>query len=248
MSYNQNEVLQLAEGLNTISVAKSVGNWAEIHHEVGQPFGIIKGYSILRDDDGNIVFDSSSGLPMKSELKKIGNSVAPWAMGLSNTFRYKNLSLDVLLDGKFGNDVFSVLNVYATRFGLSKRTLAGREDGLSLSGVDESGNAFSNYIPSTDIRTYYQNSKNYSDQFIYDGSFVKLRQVILSYNIPVEKIKFFDLNSASISFVARNLLTLYSKTDNFDPESSYTNSNAQGFESFAQPRTRSYGLNLKFNF
>ena len=248
LAYNDSKVLQLAEGLSTISVASSVGGWAEIHHEVGEPFGVIKGYTMLRDDDGNIVYDTSSGFPVKSELKKIGNSVAPLSMGLNNRFKYKNFSLDVLIDGKFGNDVFSVLNVYATRFGLSKRTLEGREEGLTLTGVDESGNPYTNYIPSTDIRSYYQNMKNYSDHFIYDGSFVKLRQVVLSYNIPVEKLKLFKLQSASISFIARNLALLYSKTDNFDPESSYTNGNAQGFESFALPRTRSYGLNLKLKF
>ncbi len=248
MAYNKNEVKQLAEGLNTISVANSVGNWAEIHHEVGEPFGVIKGYSMLRDDDGNIVYDSNSGFPMRSELRKIGNSVAPLSMGLSNRFKYKNFALDVLLDGKFGNDIFSVLNVYATRFGLSQRTLEGRENGLVLEGVDQNGAPYSNTIPSTDIRSYYQNLRNYSDEFIYDGSFVKLRQVVLSYNIPVEKISFFKLQSASLSFIARNLFVLYSETDNFDPESAFTNSNAQGFESFALPRTRSYGLNLKFKF
>ncbi|MBC9796814.1 SusC/RagA family TonB-linked outer membrane protein [Sinomicrobium weinanense] len=248
LAYNKSEVQQLAEGLNTISVASSVNNWAEIHHEVGEPFGIIKGYSMQRDEAGNIVFDSSSGFPVKSELKKIGNSVAPLSMGFNNRFTYKNFTLDVLVDGKFGNDVFSVLNIYATRFGLSKRTLEGREDGLTLTGVDQSGNPYTNHIPSTDIRSYYQNLRNYSDQFVYDGSFVKLRQVVFSYNIPVEKLKLFKLQSASISFIARNLALLYSKTDNFDPESSYTNSNAQGFESFALPRTRSYGLNLKLKF
>ncbi|MGS2741534.1 SusC/RagA family TonB-linked outer membrane protein [Sinomicrobium sp. M5D2P17] len=247
-AYNNSEVVQLAEGLNTISVASSVGAWAEIHHEVGQPFGIIKGYSMLRDDNGNIVFDSSSGFPVKSELKKIGNSVAPLSMGLNNHFKYKNFSLDVLVDGRFGNDVFSVLNVYATRFGLSKRTLEGREEGLALTGVDESGNPYTNNIPSSEIRSYYENMKNYSDQFIYDGSFVKLRQVVLSYNIPVDKLKLFKLQSASVSFIARNLALLYSKTDNFDPESAFTNGNAQGFESFALPRTRSYGLNLMLKF
>ena len=126
--------------------------------------------------------------------------------------------------------------------------MEGRENGLVLEGVDQNGDPYTNTIPSTDIRSYYQNLKNYSDHFIYDGSFVKLRQVVLSYNIPVEKISLFKLQSASLSFIARNLFVLYSKTDNFDPESAYTNSNAQGFESFALPRTRSYGLNLKFKF
>ena len=56
------------------------------------------------------------------------------------------------------------------------------------------------------------------------------------------------VQSASVSFVARNLLILYKKTDNFDPESSYTNSNAQGFEAFGIPRTRSFGINLMAKF
>lgn len=128
----------------------------------------------------------------------------------------------------------------------TKKTLAGRENGLALSGVDQNGNAYTNTIPVSNLRLYYDNTKNYTDQFMYDGSFVKLRQVVLSYQIPVQSLKI--VQSASISFVARNLLTLYKNTDNFDPESSYTNSNAQGFEAFGIPRTRSFGLNLMAKF
>jgi len=90
----------------------------------------------------------------------------------------------------------------------------------------------------------YDNYKVYSELFLHDGSFVKLRQVILSYNIPVSKIKIAKVQGASVSFVARNLFILYRQTKNFDPEQSFTNSNAQGFESIGLPRTRSYGLNL----
>jgi hypothetical protein len=73
---------------------------------------------------------------------------------------------------------------------------------------------------------------------------VKLRQVIFSYQLPVSAFKALKIQSANISFVARNLLILYRQTKNFDPEQSFTNSNAQGFESIGLPRTRSYGLNL----
>ena len=83
---------------------------------------------------------------------------------------------------------------------------------------------------------------------MHDGSFIKLRQVIFSYNIPVSGLKAVKLQSASISFVARNLLILYKQTPNFDPEQSFTNSNAQGFESIGMPRTRSYGLNVAIKF
>jgi hypothetical protein len=140
------------------------------------------------------------------------------------------------------------MNVYATRFGLHKNTLPGRENGLELSGVTSTSTKFSSIVPVKDLRLYYDNLKNYSDLFLYDGSFVKLRQVIFGYSIPVSKCKLVKFQSASISFVARNLFILYKKTENFDPESSYTNSNAQGFEAFGLPRTRSYGLNLSLKF
>ena len=98
------------------------------------------------------------------------------------------------------------------------------------------------------LRNYYDNLKTYSDHFVHDGSFIKLRQVIFSYNIPVNRLKFVKLQAASISFVSRNLLILYRDTKNFDPEQSFTNSDAQGFESIGLPRTRSYGLNLAVKF
>lgn len=246
VAYNQSKVEQLAAGLTTLQMATSVGSWAFVHNSVGSPYGVIKGYSVAKNEKGETIYNSATGYEQKSALKTLGNGVPPLTMGLSNTFNYKRLSLDVLVDGKFGNKVFSVMNVYATRFGLHKKTLKGRENGLELSGVDQNGNAYTNTIPVSNLRLYYDNTKNYTDQFMYDGSFVKLRQVVLSYQLPVHNLKI--VQSASLSFVARNLLILYKNTDNFDPESSYTNSNAQGFEAFGIPRTRSFGLNLMAKF
>ena len=84
--------------------------------------------------------------------------------------------------------------------------------------------------------------------FVYNGSFIKLRQVIFTYNLPVSKLSFINLQSASLSFVGRNLAILMKHTDLFDPESSYTNGNAQGLEAFGVPRTRSMGFNLRVQF
>jgi hypothetical protein len=141
------------------------------------------------------------------------------------------------------------MEVYATRLGLLKSTLAGREDGLVLSGVTRTGDSFSRTIPVTELRSgYYNNLNRYTELFVHDASFVKLRQVILSYQIPVSKLKFLKIQSASIAFVGRNLLTFYKKTDNFDPEQSLSNGPAQGIESIGLPRTRSYGVNLMLKF
>jgi hypothetical protein len=140
------------------------------------------------------------------------------------------------------------MEIYGTRLGLMKSTLPGRDGGLLISGVDQKGGAYSRTVPVADLRTYYDNNKSYSELFLHDASFVKLRQVILGYNIPVDRLKALSLQSATISLVARNLLTIYKQTDNFDPESSFTNGSSQGFESFGLPRTRSFGLNLMVKF
>jgi TonB-linked SusC/RagA family outer membrane protein len=244
VAYNDNKIIKLAPGLTSIQVASSVGNWAYLNHIEGKPFGTLVGTRIQRDANGVVVFNATTGLPVQTGLQQLGNSVAPLTMGITNEFRYKDLSFSFLLDGKFGNKIFSIFEVYAVRMGKLKSTLPGRENGLELVGVDQSGSKYTRTVPVSGLRPYYDNYKTYSELFLHDGSFVKLRQVILSYNLPVSKLKIIRLQSASISFVARNLLTLYKQTDNFDPEQSFTNSNNQGFESIGLPRTRSYGLNL----
>ncbi|MBB6126150.1 TonB-dependent receptor domain-containing protein [Mucilaginibacter lappiensis] len=247
-AYNKNEVVRLAAGLNQIQMASSVNGWAYINNIVGQSYGSIVGTRILKNANGQTVFNATTGLPVATGLQTLGKGVAPITMGWSNDFRYKRFSLNVLLDGKFGNKIFSLMEVYGTRLGLMKTTLPGRENGLQLSGVDQAGNPYSRTVPVSNLRSYYDNYKSYSELFLHDGGFVKLRQVIFSYNIPADLLKAINVQNASVSFVARNLLTIYKQTDNFDPESSFTNGSSQGFESFGLPRTRSYGLNLMVKF
>ena len=248
VAYNDNKVVRLAPGLSTIQLASSVNSWGLLDNIEGQSFGTLVGTRMQKDAKGNVVFNATTGLPVQTGLEQLGKSVAPLTMGLTNEFRYKRFSLSFLLDGKFGNKVFSLMEVYATRLGLLKTTLPGRANGLVLNGVDQSGKPYTNTIPVSGLRSYYDNYKTYSDLFVHDGSFVKLRQVIFSYNIPGIDLKALHIQSASISLVSRNLWTIYKKTDNFDPEESFTNSNTQGFESIGLPRTRSLGVNLSVKF
>jgi TonB-linked SusC/RagA family outer membrane protein len=247
VAYNDNRVLSLADGITSINLATTVNSWGNINNIVGESAFEIVGTRIQKDASGNTVFDAASGYPVATGLQSLGKSVAPLTMGFSNDFRYKRFSLNVLLDGKFGNKIFSLSEVYETRLGLLKSTLPGRESGLQLTGVTRTGDAYSRVVPVSDLRIYYDNYKNYSELFLHDGSFIKLRQVIFSYNLPAFHISKLNLQSASISFVARNLLTIMKHT-NFDPEQSFSNSNFQGFESIGLPRTRSYGVNLSVKF
>ena len=249
-AYNKSEVLKLADGISTFSLGNSTNGNGFINNQVGMPFGSIYGYRMKRDAAGNIIYDTNSNLPLQTDNNQfLGQGVPPYTMGLTNTFKYKNFSLDVLLDGKFGNSIFSVLEVYSTRLGLLKSTLPGRENGLQLTGVTANGDSYSHTVPVANLRSaYYNNLNRYTELFVHDASFVKLRQVILSYRLPVDFMKTIGVQSASVSLVGRNLFILYRNTVNFDPEQGLTNGAVQGIESFGLPRTRSYGINLNLKF
>lgn len=249
-AYNKSEVLKLADGISTFSIGNSANGNAFINNQVGMPFGGIYGYRIKRNEQGTIIYDTNANLPAQTDNNQyLGNGVPPYTMGLTNTFNYKNFSLDVLLDGKFGGHVFSVMEVYATRLGLMKSTLPGRENGLELTGVTADGDSYSHTVPVADLRAaYYNNLNRYTELFVHDASFVKLRQVILSYRLPAGFLKAVGVQSASVSLVGRNLLILHRNTDNFDPEQGLTSGAAQGIESIGLPRTRSFGLNLNLKF
>jgi TonB-linked SusC/RagA family outer membrane protein len=246
-SYNKSMVKQLAAGQNSLLLSSAVNNYASVYAEVGKPYGEIKAYDIKRDARGNIMY-AANGLEKQGNLIDMGTGVAPYAMGITNNFRYNRFNFSFLVDGKFGNKVFSGTNLYADRFGLLKNTLPGRDNGLTVTGVDNSDNPFTYTVPVSGVGNFYDNRKNISSFFVYDGSFIKLRQVILGYDVPVKNLKQVKIQSVNISFVARNLLILYKKTPNIDPESAFSAGNGQGLEMFGVPRTRSYGLNLMVKF
>jgi TonB-linked SusC/RagA family outer membrane protein len=250
MAYNKNTVDKISDNLTNIVMASSVNGYAYIYSQTGRPYSVIMGRDYKRDANGSIIYNVANGvaIPVAGDLKELGQGVHPFTAGFNNDFEYKNFKLGILIDGKFGGSIYSGTNLYATRFGLNKITLPGRENGLPIKGVDTKGNAIDMINPVANLNSYYDSFKNISSLFIYDDSFVKLRQVTFGYVIPIAKNGIFSkLNNVTISFVARNLFTLYSKTPNIDPESIISADNAQGIEQFGVPRTRSYGLNLKLS-
>ncbi|WP_461125549.1 SusC/RagA family TonB-linked outer membrane protein [Spirosoma aerophilum] len=249
MAYNKSRIEQLATGITGIDVGAGVGGGL-VRNVLDRPYGTVWGYNKKTDANGNVVFNTASGYALRGDLQEIGQGTPPLTMGITNNFRYKNFSLNVLVDGKFGSIVYSNLYQYAYRFGLPQETLPGRETGITVTGVTPEGNPYSKTWSKEEVDTYYDNDKNYTAMFMFNNDFVKLRQVILSYNLPVAKLPFLKLQSATISFVARNLAILYKDKKNqyFDPESGYTSTNAQGLEAFGVPRTRSLGVNLMVKF
>jgi hypothetical protein len=238
---NQNEVVSLLtpeQDEESIRVSESRTRSAYIHHEEGQPYSVIKGFKYARDAAGNIQYDEN-GYPVRGEFGVLGNGVHPTTLGLTNRFRYKNFQLSVLVDGKFGGDIYAATNAFAYLRGLHKNTLVGRENG-NVGGPKT--------LPLDEVDNYYSQIYNITEEFVEDASFIKLRQFTLGYNFPKTMLESTPFSEVSLSLVGRNLLLLMSKVDNIDPESTYSNGNDQGLEMFGVPQTRSFGFNLNVKF
>ena len=100
-----------------------------------------------------------------------------------------------------------------------------------------------------DARSYFRHRRNFQEEYVYDASFIKLREVKLGYTLPTNWIDGLRLQSATISLVGRNLALLHSNTEGFDPEQVNSISNAaQGYEGGSLPSTRSIGFNVNLKF
>ena len=247
-SKNINKVVKLGEAKEPLFVSESRNGDAIIKHVVGEPFGSIMGYTYNRNDKGELIVDAS-GLPSKDgELKVLGNGTHDTNLGFSGNIKYKNFSFRFLIDSKFGGEIYSSTNSDMIKRGSHKNTLNYRETGLIVKGVTSSGAKNTEYINPSRVDDYYGRLGSISEEFIYDASFIKLREIAIGYKIPNSLISGSFINSASISAVGRNLLLLWSKVDNIDPESNYTSGNGQGIETYGLPPVRTFGLNINLKF
>ncbi|SEW23119.1 TonB-linked outer membrane protein, SusC/RagA family [Chitinophaga sp. YR573] len=243
---NNNKVLQLAEGQTSMLVTdgQSRTEAAFINQVVGLPFAQIMVYDLKRDTKGNLVVNSS-GLPQRTDaLVAKGSGVAPLTGGWNNNISYKNLHLSFLIDFKSGGKIYSGTNARAYGYGLQKETLPGREGGVVVTGVTEEGTPVTNTI---DAQTYYSQLATISALHVYKTDFIKFRSVSLTYDFNNSMLR-NKLHGLSVSLVGRNLFYIKKSTPNIDPESNYSNANAQGLEYAGLPTSKSFGINLNVKF
>ncbi len=261
---NTNEVVSLIEGNTELSASGGQPRTrnVQIKHIVGQPFGTITGRVQQTTPDGIPIFNAD-GTPLASEdFVPIGNGVADFTGGVNNTFSWKGFNLDFLIDFKSGGEIFSGTNNRLTQQGFHKQSLLGRagEQPLHIAGVENTGTADAPIYTPVDRDLTPQEAITYwgrvggestaiSSMFIYDASFVKLRQLTLGYSFPSKLLEKTPFQKLSFSLVGRNLWVISKNIDNVDPESTYsTSASAQGLEYFATPSTRSYGFNVNIGF
>tara|TARA_R110000744_G_scaffold32116_3_gene75285 strand:- start:742 stop:3846 length:3105 start_codon:yes stop_codon:yes gene_type:complete len=223
-----------------------------ITHIVGETYGTIVGVSYERDDNGTIVYEiDGDGVPraVEGERKILGEGVPPLTVGFTNSFRYKNFNLNFLIDGKFGGQIFSGTNTILYGTGLHKNTLEGRENGLTVSGIDvANGQPFTTTVAPEDLETYYGEINDIAEEFVEDSDYIKFRQMSIGYSLPKKSLDNVFLTDVNVSLIASNLFYIKRSVDNIDPESAYTAGNSQGLEYFGVPSARSYGLTINVKF
>lgn len=172
----------------------------------------------------------------------LGHFTPDWTGGLLNAFRFKGVDLSVLFDTKQGGELFSVTNMFGRYSGVLEETLEGREDGLLIKGVNEDGTPNSTRVSTED---YSHSLFEIHEPFIYDASFIKLRELKLGYTLPTSLANRLRASSVYASIVGRNLW-LKAKVPHIDPETAFDASNAQGLEFGQLPSVRSIGFQLTF--
>ena len=252
-------VKELAEGIETIFLGGFTSASSRV--VVGEPYGAIYGDNFQRQD-GKLVIDASNGWPLVSgEDKVLGDPTPDWTAGIRNTITYKGISLSALLDIRKGGDIWNGTNGIINYFGTSQLSADERDiRGYVFDGVIENGDGS---FRDNDIPVDYANPANgigsykwvrygfggLVEENVQDGSWVRLRELNLSYTLPtsiVENISF--ISGVQVGISGRNLW-LETNYTGIDPETNLTGSgNAIGLDYFNMPNTKSYGINARITF
>lgn len=268
---NRNKVLELYADSKNLQLGSFQGG-VSVNATLGQPYGTIQGktWGMIdpKDPTKTIAWDGTGEKLVKSNGRYfvttttnnvIGNINPDWTGGIYNTFRFKGISLGFLIDIRSGGDLFSLDRYYGLATGISVETTQLNElgnpsrntiangGGIIMAGVTADGKANTKRVQN--VFGTYGYAYNPAAGFIYDASYVKLREAVLSYTIPqslVTKTKLFK--GAEISIIGRNLWIIHKNLPYSDPEENLSSGNIQGYQSGAYPTTRSVGANLRLKF
>lgn len=271
---NSNKVKKLVDDMDMFELEKASWLDVQIAAKVGENFGSIVGPDFVRNEKGDILIDPQTGLPEYDKSNHVlGNASWDWTGGISTALHYKNFSLSALFDIKVGADLYSMSARAAYESGKSKATMEGRDawyaseeqrqaagipkgsdnwkptGGFIAPGVIDNGDG--TYRPNDIIinpEDYWMSvCRNAPSMFIYDNSYIKCREIVLSYQFP-KKWLGKVLQDMSVSFVARNPFIVWKNIPNIDPDSNYNNTTGMGLEYGSLPSRKSYGINVNIKF
>ncbi|WAC13275.1 SusC/RagA family TonB-linked outer membrane protein [Dyadobacter pollutisoli] len=255
----ENDVIELSDEFGITRTGNLGGGWGTtmpiMVHQKGKRWGQLIGNGIKRINgvpvlDANGFYDNDPEVNFGSVLPKVTG-------GLQNSFElFNDFTVNVNFDYQFGGKFSSLSNMWGSYSGLTARTAVANDKGNSIRdavadgggvhtvGVNAEGEPVDFYVEAQD---YFHNlfSKKTFDDYIYDLTYIKLRELSIGYKVPLRKLGIpKTLTSLSVSFVARNPVLIYAKTKDFDP----SEVSAIYGETGQYPGTRGYGFNIRVGF
>lgn len=252
---NENLVEDLYEGTPLLEFATTGLSSTRSVAIEGEPYGVLYGSRYLRNENGDVLV-RNDGYPMiDPEAGIVGDPNPDFIAGLRNTFTYKGISLTALLDFRKGGDVHNGTKGVMLSLGTHKETENRDEDyifpGVRNEGTEENPVYVENDVPIKRDRSYYSSLgglAGLSEMVVEDGSWIRLREVRLSYTMPAKFFENLPVSGLNLGLSGRNLF-LITPYSGIDPETNLSGaSNSLGRDYFNMPNTKSYEISLQVNF
>ncbi|MEM9339826.1 MAG: SusC/RagA family TonB-linked outer membrane protein, partial [Bacteroidota bacterium] len=245
---NRNKVVALADGLESFVIAEGPDG-ISVEARPGGRIGEIYGNTFLKSPDGQVIYEN--GLPVTGERASVGNYNPDWMMGINSNIRFKNFSLGAVLDIREGGVIYSYTNVIGWESGILETSLPGRDGIIGVGVIDNGDGTFRPNDVEVGAETYYYGirPRDNAEANSFDASYIKLRSVNISYNLPKKWIGNGVLKSARVSLVGNNL-ALWTDVPNIDPEAQAISGGTiiPGLEVTQLPSARMMGFKVDLGF
>ncbi len=255
-AHNTSKVIELYESLTNYKLADAIGGeyWGglSVNAEVGKDWGVLTGGGYTYDDNGNIKI-SSSGAFVRTAGKELGSILPDFTGGFRNSFVISSFDISAMIDFQVGGKFFSTTKMYNAYSGLGIETVGNNDKGnpirnavsdgggIKVSGVLADGTLKDIYVAPD---TYYGRLFGFHERWVYDASYVKLRELSIGYTFS-NTLFGGKITKLRIAAIARNPLLIYSAVQGIDPSEILPGSNTLIFEERGGlPGTRSFGLKL----
>ncbi len=266
---NKSRVISLADGMSEIPFYASDQSTAKIVAKAGEDLGNIYIRPRKTDANGNYLINDDGYYVMdNSTYVKAGNIMPKMVGGFSNTFSYKNFAVDFTIDYRLGGQLISPNLKYMRGAGMLENSMQYRDaanggltytsagktynDGVLLAGVNENtGAANTKVLSAADyyLTTYNWGEGSLTDGEIFDNSYVKMREITLSYKFPAALTSKMKINNLKFSLIGRNLFYIYRTLKDLDPEAVLGNMWwSQGVDVGSTAAARNFGFSLSANF
>lgn len=254
VNFNKNTqtVEELSEGLTEYQLTSG---WSglQIKAAPGEEFGLY-GTAWKRNDAGEIIINPNTGLREISPGERFGNIYPDWIMGINNTFSFKGVDLNFLVDIRQGGVFYSGTVGGLRSSGVALETADNRDQTFIDQGVLEleDGTYVTNDVPVQSMQDFWSHygAISNTEGNVFDASYVKLREVRIGYNLPKSLLDRTFIDGFRLGLEARNVWIIKDYVPHVDPELNFFGPAevGEGVEFNSIPSVRSYGVNLMLTF